>query len=67
MPTNDLDLGSGGTMLVPDQSGAYPHLAISAGKNGTIYLVNRDNMGRYNACNDSQIVQTLVNTFPGNI
>ena len=64
MQANDLDLGSGGTLLLPDQSGPHPHLAISAGKNGTIYLVDRDNMGRYIASNDSQIVQSLVNVFP---
>ncbi len=64
MQANDLDLGSGGTLLLPDQSGPHPHLAISAGKNGTIYLVDRDNMGRYNASNDNQIVQSLVNVFP---
>jgi hypothetical protein len=64
MAQNDLDLGSGGTLLLPDQSGPHPHLAISAGKNGTIYLVDRDNLGRYNPNNDSQIVQTLVNEFP---
>ncbi|MBZ5621860.1 MAG: pyrrolo-quinoline quinone [Acidobacteriia bacterium] len=64
MQAGDLDLGSGGTLLLPDQSGPHPHLAISAGKNGTMYLVDRDNMGRYNANNDNQIVQALVNEFP---
>jgi hypothetical protein len=64
MAAQDLDLGSGGTLLLPDQSGPHPHLAISAGKNGTIYLVDRDNMGRYNASNNNQIVQSLVNEFP---
>ncbi len=64
MDASDIDLGSGGTTLLPDQPGPHPHLAISAGKNGTIYLVDRDNMGRFNSSNDNQIVQTLVNTFP---
>ena len=64
MDASDGDLGSGGTTLLPDQPGPHPHLAISAGKNGTIYLVDRDNMGRFNPANDSQIVQTLVNIFP---
>ena len=61
---NDLDLGSGGVLLLPDQSGAHPHEMVSAGKDGTIYLVNRDNMGHFNANND-QIVQSLPNIFPG--
>jgi hypothetical protein len=35
-----------------------------AGKNGTIHMVDRDKMGGYNAANDSQIVQSLINIFP---
>jgi hypothetical protein len=65
MNANDLDLGSGGTILLPDQTGAHPHLALAAGKNGTIYLVDRDNMGHYRSTDDRQIVQTIVNSFPG--
>jgi hypothetical protein len=65
MNAGDIDLGSGGTILIPDQAGPHPHLALSAGKNGTIYVVDRDDMGHYNAQNDNQIVQSLVNIFPG--
>jgi hypothetical protein len=64
MDINDFDLASGGVLLLPDQSGAHPHLLISAGKSGTIYLIDRDNMGHYKSNNDSQIVQSLVNIFP---
>jgi hypothetical protein len=64
MNANDIDLGSGGATLLHDQPGPHPHLAISAGKNGTIYLVDRDNMGRVGSVDDSQIVQSLVNIFP---
>jgi hypothetical protein len=64
MNDNDIDLGSGGVLLLPDQPGPHTHLAITAGKNGTIYLVDRDNMGHYNPNNDNQIVQTIVNIFP---
>ena len=64
MNAYDIDLGSGGTTLLPDQPGTYPHIAVSAGKNGTIYVVNRDNLGHYNSSNDNQIVQSLVNVFP---
>jgi hypothetical protein len=64
LATNNLDLGSGGVLLLPDQSGAHPHLMVSAGKDANIYLVDRDNMGHYNASNDNQIVQSLVNIFP---
>jgi chitodextrinase len=64
MNDHDIDLGSGGVLLLPDQPGPHPRLAITAGKNGTIYLVDRDNMGHYNPSNDSQIVQSIVNIFP---
>jgi PKD repeat protein len=58
---NDSDLGSGGVLLLPDESGsvAHPHLAVCAGKEGTVYLVDRDNMGTFNAADDTQIVQSL--------
>jgi hypothetical protein len=65
MDSGDLDLGSGGPVLLVDQSGGpYPHLLISAGKTGTIYVINRDNMGHYNANNDNQIVQSLPGALP---
>jgi hypothetical protein len=59
LAAQDLDLGSGGVMLLPDQPGAYPHLVVGAGKTGDVYLVNRDSMGGYNSANNSQIVQWL--------
>ena len=61
----DFDLGAAGPLLLPDQPGAHPHLMVSAGKNNTIYLVDRDNMGHISTSNnDSQIVQSLINIFP---
>jgi hypothetical protein len=60
----NLDLSSSGPMLLPDQSGAIQHLAIFAGKTGTIYLVNRDNMGKFNAAGDN-VVQALYTTIGG--
>jgi hypothetical protein len=47
----DIDLGSGGIMLLPDltdASGTTRHLAVGAGKDGNLYVVNRDSMGRFN-------------------
>jgi outer membrane protein assembly factor BamB len=56
----DTDVGSGGILLLPDQPGApYPHLLVQVGKEGTIDLINRDDMGHFHAGNDDQIVQTL--------
>lgn len=58
MSSGDLDLGAGGAVILPDQPSGPPHLLVTAGKTGTIYLVNRDNMGKYNSTTD-QIVQEL--------
>jgi hypothetical protein len=63
MLANDLDLGSAGPVLLVDQPGTFPHLLISAGKTGTIYVVNRDSMGHYNGSNNNQIVQSLPNAL----
>ena len=44
---NDLDLGSSGVVILPDQATTHPHLLLAAGKEGKFYLLNRDNMGGY--------------------
>ncbi len=61
MAKDDLDLGSAGMLLLPDQPGPYPHLAVTSGKNGHVYLLNRDNLGGYNAgaTGNPQIVQEV--------
>lgn len=60
LDNNDSDVAAGGVLLLPDQpSGAHPHLLVQVGKEGTIDLIDRDNMGHFHAGNDSQIVQTL--------
>jgi hypothetical protein len=59
---NDLDLNDP-VLLLPDQPGPFAHLAVGAGKQGTLYLLNRDNMGHYcSNCTqqDTQIVQELL-------
>jgi hypothetical protein len=59
---SDTDLGSGGAMLLPDLmdgSGTVRHLAVGAGKDGNIYIVDRDNMGRFNASSNN-IYQQLT-------
>lgn len=57
----DFDIGSGGAMLLPDQTkGPHLHLLVQGDKVGNIYLIDRDNMGHYNALNNNQIVQCLA-------
>jgi hypothetical protein len=60
LEATDGDLGSGSPLLLPDQAIGPPHLMVSAGKGGTIYLVDRDNLGGFIANgNDQQIVQSI--------
>jgi len=73
---NDLDLGSGGPLVLPTQAGAYADEIIQAGKGGSpcdlfgstyavpIYLVNRDAMGGYDP-NQDQDIQTIEGTIHG--
>jgi hypothetical protein len=66
---NDKDLADG-VLILPDQPGAFPHELIAAGKEGTIYLLNRDNMGHLcstctSATGDNQIVQELLQAQKG--
>jgi len=67
--SSDTDLGSGGIMLLPDQtdsSGTTRHLAVGAGKDGNLYVVDRDNMGKFSAGSNA-IWQELGGALPGGI
>jgi hypothetical protein len=65
----DTDLGSGGTIVLPDLSdgsGTTWHLAVGAGKDSNLYLVNRDSMGKFSA-NNNNIYQELAGALPGGV
>jgi hypothetical protein len=49
----DGDFGSGGVLVLPDQAGALPHLAVAAGKNGNMYFMNEDDLGGYSTTGNS--------------
>jgi hypothetical protein len=70
---DDLDLGSAGPILLPVQPGSVPNELVIAGKGGNpcdvggatpIYLLNRDNLGKYNPQQD-QIVETVAGAAQG--
>jgi hypothetical protein len=69
--SEDLDLGSGGPLLLPDQTdggGVVHHLIVGAGKDKNIYLADRDNLGKYNpssAAMNSNVYQELPGAMAG--
>jgi outer membrane protein assembly factor BamB len=65
----DQDLGSGGLLLLPDltdSGGTVRHLLVGAGKDGNLYAINRDDMGKFNPAGN-QIWQQLDGALPGGV
>ena len=66
---NDLDLSASGVLLLPDQDGAHTHELVASGKQGFVYVLDRDHMGMYSA-NDTGALQefpVIPGTSPNNI
>ncbi|MGB9433256.1 MAG: hypothetical protein WBQ89_13520 [Candidatus Acidiferrum sp.] len=66
----DEDLGSGGAMVLPDltdSSGNTWHLAVGAGKDTHMYVVDRDLMGKFNTDTDSAIYQQINGGLSGGV
>jgi hypothetical protein len=64
----DTDLGSGGTLVLPDLidgNGVTQHLAVGAGKDGNIYVVNRDSMGKWNSSTNA--IYQVINGKLGSV
>jgi hypothetical protein len=57
--SHDLDLSSTGALILPDQDGAHPHELIAGGKQGIVYVLDRDSLGMFSA-NDSQVLQEVT-------
>ncbi len=58
---NDTDFGSGGVMVLPDQPGTTPHMAVAAGKNGSMYLMNEDALGGYSTTTNNVLGTYAIN------
>jgi hypothetical protein len=67
LETGDIDLGAGGLVLLPDLAGPNPHLLVQVGKEGTTYVVNRDNLGKMCVVNCSTGNTQIVQELPGSI
>ncbi|MGC1619463.1 MAG: hypothetical protein WA765_13320 [Candidatus Acidiferrum sp.] len=66
---SDEDFGSGGPLLLPDlvdASGNTRHLAVGSGKDSVIYVVDRDNMGKFNGGQDN-IYQQISGQLGGGV
>ena len=61
----DRDLGAGGVLLVPDQTGAFPHEAVVCGKDEPIFVLNRDNLGKKGDTDNNQIIQSVHDQLGG--
>ncbi len=64
---SDTDLGSGGVIIPPDQAGTFPHVLVESGKQGRLYIVNRDKMTSDGShfCNGCSTDPEIINTVNG--
>ncbi len=53
--SNDEDLSSTGVLILPDQAGTYPHELVAGGKQGFVYLLDRDDLGEFHQTYDQDI------------
>ena len=62
----DVDLGSGGPIVLPASVGSaeHPNLLLGGGKEGEIYLLDRDHMGGFSTT-DAGVVQEQVGAVAG--
>ena len=54
----DGDLSSGGVLLLPPQPGPFPALAVTAGKEGMMYLLNRASLGGFTPGGPDKVLDT---------
>jgi len=66
----DVDLGSGGALVLPDMTDSNNqtrHLAVGAGKDSIIYLCDRDSMGKFNGSTDNIYQEVTSNGISGGV
>ncbi len=64
LDSSDNDLGAGGLMVLPTQTtGSYPNLLVQTGKAGNTVLLNRENLGGYNATDNVVQETNLLGSF----
>jgi hypothetical protein len=56
---DDIEVGSGGVLLLPDQPGPVPHLAVAGGKDGRAFLMDRDHLGGYTKGGPDKVLQVV--------
>ena len=54
----DTDFGAGGVLVLPDQPGSIPHMAVAAGKDGNMYFMNEDDLGGF-----SPTINNVLGTY----
>jgi hypothetical protein len=57
--SKDLDLGSSGPVLLPDQAGPHRHVLVTVGKDGVMYAIDRDRMGKWQAGSNAHGLQAF--------
>ena len=67
LDASDVDLGSGGAMVLPIQSGPYPKLLVAAGKSRTLYLLNRDALGGFTPGGPDNVLQEIPGAVGANL
>jgi len=67
LANSDLDQGSGGELMLPDQAGPHPHELLQVGKEGRILLLDRDSLGGYapGGSSNTNIVQDIPGQTTG--
>jgi hypothetical protein len=63
LTSQDLDLGSGGILMLPDQQGTHPHILVQGGKQGRIVVLNRDSLGGYAAAGATSNTNALQDIY----